>query len=842
MNAARAALSSGRPELAERELRTFLISHAEDVDARYFFARSLAALGRLNDAVAEFSRLLALRPDHPQAAVQLGVAHSCLGDHQAALEVLEQARRRQPQSAELHFALGLCQLGLDDVPAAAASFRGALARNMRIPDVYNNLGAALFRLGQFPEAIENFRQSLTLAPDFVSAKRNLGDALLRIGDAGGAVEAYRGAAATQPDDAGVHADLGAALLAAHDYTAAAASLERAIALNGRLIGAAANLGEALRLSNRHENAAAAYDRALSLEPDHAEALLGLGLLAADRGEPAAAARHLLAAWRRKPDDAQIAWRVAETLDKLGLRSQALEVYESAALGAVANADVHEAHGALLHRLGRLPEALACYERGLTMDPGRRSIRLNRGHALESLGSIPEALGCFRSILDAHADDPSALAGSASCALRICDWHLAHSAVERLLAAPNGIDFLHPFLRLALNIDPAALAASFSRESQTVAMRAHERTIPAYSHDRLRVAYLTPDVRRHPVAYALTGVVKRHDRQIIESIGVSLTAPDDSDIARELRASFEEFLDCSALPDQDIVRMLRAREIDIAVDLAGFTSGSRPAIFASRVAAVQLNYLGFPGSTGARFMDFMVADAIVVPPVDEPLYAERIVRLPHSYLPFDRDRCVRSEPARREDYGLPAAGFVFCAFTNGYKISREVFDVWMALLKETPGSVLWLRSGNLGLHANLLRGAGEHGLGADRLIFSESVARMDEHLARLALADLFLDTMPYNAHTTTAEALWAGVPVITCRGRTFAGRVGTSLLSAAGLPELVTESLESYWELALSLARSPRVLAALRERLRVARMEADVFDSTGYVRDFEAALRALRPPA
>jgi predicted O-linked N-acetylglucosamine transferase (SPINDLY family) len=354
---------------------------------------------------------------------------------------------------------------------------------------------------------------------------------------------------------------------------------------------------------------------------------------------------------------------------------------------------------------------------------------------------------------------------------------------------------------------------------------------------VRVAYISPDFRGHPVAYAIAGVIKGHYRRRIEPLGVSLTAPDASDIGRELRAACD-VLDCSAMTDRDVVRLLREREIDIAVDLAGFTAGARPALFAARVAPVQLNYLGFPSSTGAGYMDAMIADAIVVPEGDEHLVTERVLRLPHAYLPFDRSRSIATTRADRDACGLPSAGFVFCGFTNGYKLSRQVFDTWLTLLAEVPDSVLWLRHGPPEMAENLICAARNRGIAAERLVFAAFVERMDEHFARLRLADLMLDTAPYNAHTTTAEALWAGVPVITWRGRRFAGRVGASLLTAAGLPELVRDTLEGYRRFALHLARSPDALAALRARLAVARTEAALFDTQQYVRDFETILCAL----
>jgi protein O-GlcNAc transferase len=837
LNTALTALSNGRPGAAETELRTLLSANSQDVDARYYFARSLAAQGQLQRAVGEFQRLLTIRPGHVRAMIDMGIALIYLGNHQGALAVLERAKGIDSQPAELHFALGLCHLGLGALTEAEAGFRMAIARHMRIPEVYDHLGATLFRLQRYPEAVECFRQAIALNPRFVAALGNLGDALMRAGDVTAAIGAYRDAVALQPDDALIHAALGTALLMANDPAAAAISLERALLLNRDLADVAVNLGTALRrLDQSDQAAAAAYSRALAVRPTHPGALLELGLLTAERGDPEQAATLLLAARDQKPQDAQVALKVADKLDALGRRSQALDAYERAAQSIPANADIHDAHGLLLHRLGRYGDALACYARALDIDASRRATQLNRGHALESQGSVPEAIRCFHDVLGATPEDLHAIAGLASCAFRICDWDLAATMVARLLETPAGIDQLHPFLRFAADLEPAVLADSCRRTAGAIAERTHETSLAPYTHDKLRVAYLSPDFRQHPVAYAIAGVIERHDPRI-ECIGVSLVAPDDSEIAVRLRSSFDEFIDAGSMSDGEIVELLRRREIDIAFDLAGFTSGARPAVFAARIAPVQVNYLGFAGSTGARFMDFMIADEVVVPTADEPLYAEKIVRLPHSYLPFDQERTVGNSVGRI-DAGLPATGFVFCAFSNGYKITREVFEVWTTLLKEVPDSVLWLRGGAPAMEGNLIRVAGDLGVAADRLVFSPFVARMDEYLARLQLADLFLDTVPYNAHTTAAEALWAGVPVITCRGRSFAGRVGASLLTAAGLPELIGDDLDGYRDRALNLARSPAALGELRERMRATKATSAVFDTARYVRDFDSALFGL----
>jgi predicted O-linked N-acetylglucosamine transferase (SPINDLY family) len=353
---------------------------------------------------------------------------------------------------------------------------------------------------------------------------------------------------------------------------------------------------------------------------------------------------------------------------------------------------------------------------------------------------------------------------------------------------------------------------------------------------LRVAYVSPDFRAHPVAYAIAGVIEHHDRARITPIAISLKAPDGSAIATRLAGAFAEFIDVSMQSDRAVVQLMRERGIDVAIDLAGLTTGSRSAIFAMRCAPLQINFLGYPGSTGIPFMDYIVADSLVVPESDEVHFSERVVRMPHCYLPFDDSRMMADagEDARLRN-GLPPDGFVFCAFTNGYKITRSMFELWMALLRDVPESVLWLRSMGAPTAANLRNIAAQLGVDPGRLVFAAYLEDMDAHLSRLRCADLFLDTAPYNAHTTAAEALWAGVPVITCTGQRFAGKVGTSLLSACGMQELVCSDLDRYRGLALDIARTPALRESLRQKLLRNRASAPAFDTRRYVRDFENLL-------
>jgi protein O-GlcNAc transferase len=800
---AHAALSGGQPGAAARVCQKLLTDNPRNLDARYLHGRSLAALARWREAAAEFRRVLSNRGNFFPAMVDLGIAEALDGNYRDALAILERARAIDPRPAELHFGLGLCLLGVDDHLGAAGAFQSAVDRNPQFPDAHNNLGVAYDRLGRLADAVACFRQAAALHASHADAHRNLGDALSRLGDVEGAVAAFEQAAMLRPRDAAAHAELGAAL-------------ERV---------------------NQSHRAADAYQHAAGIDLQCAEAQLGLGGLAATAGDADTAARRYVQAAEARPSDSGIVLAAAANLEELGFSAEALALLRAAARRLPDNADLHDALGSALHRKGHLPEALDSYERALAIDSSRPQTVLNCGHALESMGALGRAMACFERALTLRPLDGQSLAAIASCAYRLCDWDRAHDMLRTLRALSDGIDELQAFLMLATDLEPAEIAQSLQRRACRAA-RPHASPVTAAllkgPAEPLRVAYLSPDFRIHPVALAIAGVIENHDRTRVEPIAVSLQAGDGSDIESRLRGAFDEFIDAASLSDRAVVKLLRERSIDVAIDLAGLTTGARTGIFAMRAAPTQINYLGFPGSMGMQFMDFIIADRIVLPETDEIHYREKVLRLPNSYLPFDDTRTATAGYDRHAA-GLPAAGFVFCAFNNGFKITHDMFEVWMRLLRQVPGSVLWLRSMGPATASNLKDAAAARGIAAERLVFAKFEPRMEAHLARLQLADLFLDTLPYNAHTTAAEALWAGVPIVTCSGRSFAGRVGASLLSSCGLTDLICTDLDAYEALALRIAHSAQLRAELRERLSHARHSASVFDTRRYTRDLEDLL-------
>ena len=363
---------------------------------------------------------------------------------------------------------------------------------------------------------------------------------------------------------------------------------------------------------------------------------------------------------------------------------------------------------------------------------------------------------------------------------------------------------------------------------------------------IRIGYVSADFYNHATVALIIGLLEHHDRTCFKTYAYSFSPNDNSPLRGRLINAVDSFVDVRLLAEVAIAKRIRQDDIDILIDLKGYTLDSRPAIFSMRPAPIQINFLGYPGTMGTRFIDYIIGDSVVTPMCHSEYYSEQIVHLPHTYQPNDCGRHIANTPTR-ESVGLPDGHFVYCCFNNNYKITPDVFCLWMRLLKATDRSVLWLLETSATAKKNLLREAADHGIASDRIIFAPYVP-VEQHLARMQVGDLFLDTLPYNAHTTASEALWAGLPVLTCLGESFSGRVAASLLQAIGLPELITTSLNAYEKRAIELARNPQEITALREKLISNRMTSPLFDTKRYTKDFESALRRMvqindagRPP-
>jgi predicted O-linked N-acetylglucosamine transferase (SPINDLY family) len=489
-------------------------------------------------------------------------------------------------------------------------------------------------------------------------------------------------------------------------------------------------------------------------------------------------------------------------------------------------------------LRRWRDALAAFDRTLQLSPGRVSALNGRAGTLSKLKRFPEALAAYGQLHAADRQNPYALGGAAVAAMQMCDWDTVEKlqpAVEAGVA--RGAAIVPPFLFLGFSGDPALQL----RCAQNAVAELGLPAVPPlwrgerYGHPRPRIGYLSADYCQHPVALLLAKMIEGHDRARFEVLGFS-TGPDDgSAIRTRMAKAFDQFIDLRGRGAAESAGLIRQLEVDILVDLTGHTEGDHFAILSHRPAPVQVNWLGYPGTDGAPSLDYILADRVVAPPGHEPYFSEKIVRLPDCYFPTAYDPAP--EAPTRVEAGLPATGFVFASFNNSWKITRPVFAVWLRLLGAVPGSVLWLLDANDAFRGNLRRAASAAGLDSARLIFAPRTDA-DSHLARQQLADLMLDTSPYNGHMTTSDALWVGVPLVTMLGTAFAGRVAASQLQTLDLPELITSSLEDYETLALALAKDTARLTALRARLAAARVSSPLFDSDRMRQNVEQALLAM----
>jgi protein O-GlcNAc transferase len=620
----------------------------------------------------------------------------------------------------------------------------------------------------------------------------------------------------------------------NDLRAAEGIARAALAENPRDVESLYLLGSSLLFQDRFQEALAPLSDVVRTAPRRG-ACHRLGYCHLALGDFKSAEQVLRREIAAHPDlvDAHNALGVA--LINQGRPHDALAVFVEAARLDPRSAPANNNVANVLGQLGRNEEALPYLQRVIEANPGLADARHNLGMLLQKLKRHEEASASLEAALRVAPRAAYTLSSLVWNELAICKW-------EGLTAH---VDALRTQVRLReIPADPFVLVAvSPSPEEQRLCAERHVREklpqrLPLwhasrYRHDRVRLAYLSADYCEHATAYLAAGLFERHDRARFEVIGVSYGPDDRSPMRQRLMRGFDRFVDVQSRGDEEIARLLREMEVDVAIDLKGYTTDARPEILSYRPAPVQASYLGFPGTMAAPFIDYIVADRWVLPEEDRHHYAEQVVYLPDSYQVNDAARSVAERTPTRAEAGLPHPAFVFCCFNNSYKIMPPVFEVWMKLLRAIPESALWLLEDSRDAKRRLQQAAQAAGVDPARVIFAARVAPA-EHLARHRLADLFLDTLPYNAHTTASDALWAGLPLVTCVGHTFAGRVAGSLLRAVGLTELATHSLHDYETLALKLARAPALLAEVRGRLERNRSTAPLFDLERFRRHLEAA--------
>lgn len=527
----------------------------------------------------------------------------------------------------------------------------------------------------------------------------------------------------------------------------------------------------------------------------------------------------------------------------GRDAEALALFQAAAAEKPSVPAFHANLGLLLLADPRRRQAaVESLNRALALEPNHVGALLNLGAICLDGKRFPDALNLFRRVLKQEPDNVTARLGAANASRQICQWgavEAEEAAIARLLERTGTP--ISPFILLSSHVTPADHLRAARLYGRSLRVSRADRLPPAPPADPdrpIRIGYLSSDFYHHATAFLAVELFERHDRSAFELFAYSHGPDDGSAMRHRLVAAFDHFVEVGHMSAAEAARRIRADGIDILVDLKGYTLGCRTEILALRPAPVQVSFLGYPGTMGADFIDYVIGDRVVTPLAQAGDYDEKIVQLPGAYQPNDSRRAIAETTPSRAACGLPESGFVFCCFNNTYKITPALFRLWMRLLAQVPGSVLWLFEANPTARDNLVYEAASAGIDPDRIIFAPRM-ELAEHLARHTHADLFLDTLPYNAHTTASDALWCGVPVLTCMGESFASRVAASLLTAVGLPDLITTSLADYEALALALARDPDRLAKMKGHLKEARTRAPLFDAAAFTRGLEAAFHRMQ---
>ena len=769
-------------------------------------ALELHQQGRLDEAEALYREILCSQPRHFDALQLLASVAAQKKNSLEAVDLFDQALAINPENPFVLNNRGNALKELERYEEALASYEKAIALKADYADAFYNQGVALKELKRFEEAVASYDRAIMLRPGYTAAYYNRGNALKELHRYKEALVSYESALAIRPHYAEACCNRGVALQKLKRYEDALVSYERALAIKPDYAEAFLNSGVALQKLERYEEAVMCYDRAITLKPENAECHVNLG--------------NLLQNQRRYED--------------------ALASYDRAIALTPQNEVFYINRGVVLGALRRYSESVLSCDKALALKPDYDRALYNRGISLTKLKRYEEALASYEKALELRPDYKLLFGQCLHYRMHLCDWN---GFDDHILQLAEKIECYEqassPFVVLSVTDSPflqqeAALIyvkATFPESNALPEIQKRER------HDKIRIGYYSADFHDHATTHLMAELFEAHDRSRFELFAFSFGPESHDEMRKRVAASFDRFFDVQSRSDSEVAILSRDLEIDIAVDLKGFTTDSRTGIFALRAAPIQVNYLGYPGTMGAEYIDYFIADETLIPERSRSYYTEKIVFLPNSYQVNDTKRRIAVKVFSRKECGLPESGFVFCCFNNNYKITPSTFDGWMRMLKEVPESVLWLFESNPKAADNLRREATERGVKAERVIFAKSLPH-PEHLARYRLADLFLDTLPCNAHTTASDALWACLPVLTCMGESFASRVAASLLNAIQLPELITSTQEEYEELAIELATNPEKLGQIRRKLEQNRLTTSLFDTQLFTDYIEEAYRVM----
>jgi len=740
--------------------------------------------GKLNEAQAIYQQVIAMQANHFDALQLLGTLYIQTRQFINAVDFLTRALQFNPKHAACYSNLGIALKELKRLDEALKCYDVAISIKPDYAEAHCNRGNILIELKRFDEALESCDKAILVKPDFAEAHSNRGNALKELKRLNEALESYKKAILLNPNYVEAYSNLGNILIELRRLDEALESCNKAILLKPDFAEAHSNRGNALRELKRLDEALQSCDVAISIKPDYAEA--------------------------------------------------------------------HCNRGNALIELKRLNEALESYNKASLLKPDFAEAYFNRGNIYKELGCYDEAINDYDNALKLKPDIDWAYGNLIHLRMRVCNWMGLEDSLGHISQKVFSNDkVVQPFSLLSLSEN-----SLLHKKSSEIYIQSKYQYNPALSlipkhskKDKIRIAYFSPDFQFHPVSFLTSELFEIHDRDRFEVFAFSLKKVlirDEMNL--RLRKGFDRFIDVDNMSDREIAQLVRELDVDIAIDLSGLTQDSRTGIFSYRTAPIQVNWLGYPGTMGSNYMDYIIADKTIIPESHQQFYSEKVMYLPDTYMVDDSKRVASTREFTREECGLPRNAFVFCCFNNDYKFNPQVLDRWSKILLSVDRSVLWVSENNKYFRANIKTELEKRGIDSSRIIFAQRLELMEDHLARYVLADLFLDTHPYNAHTTAVDSLKAGVPILTLMGQSFASRVAASLLNAIGLSELITNTQEEYEALAIELATNPKKLADIKLKLANNCLTMPLFNTplfaknleTAYIKMYEWYLEGLPP--
>ena len=729
------------------------------------------------------------------------------GKIEESISAIKALNNDYPNVPLLFNLLGACYKALGKLEASAKAFEVATTIKPDYAEAYNNLGIVQMQLRSLDVSVESFKRAIAIKPDYVEAHSNLGVVFKELNRIEEAVKVYEKVISFKPDYAEAHNNLGNLLKALGMFYEAVKCYEKSLNIKPDYAEAHSNLGVVFKELNRFEEAVKSQEKALSINPNFAEAHSNLGVV----------------------------------FKELNRFEEAVKSQEKALSINPNFAEAHNNLGVVFKELNQPNKAVRHYEHALKINPNFAEAYFNYGGLMTWLKKLDEALLHYEAAYKLKPEIGFLYGNLLQIKMRLCSWTSLANDLTELKSRIDRYDESLPlfFLQALIDEPMAQKKATISFNKKFYPKNFDLPPVPKYpKHKKVRVGYFSADFREHPVSDLVVGLFEEHDRSQFEVYAFYFGPKTNDKMNLRIKKGADKYYEVGKMSDVEVAKLARTHELDIAIDLGGYTASSRTKIFAMLVAPVQASYLGFTGTMGSKYIDYIIADQFVVPKESQKYYTENIAYLPNSYMINESNVKASKKSPRRKDHGLPIDGFVFCCFNNHFKITPSVFGCWMSLLAQVDGSVLWLSEAHKSTSNNLKKEAKIHGIDPNRLVFASRVPLKEDHLSRLQLADLFVDTHPFNAHVTASDALRIGLPVLTCIGTSFASRVAGSLLTALDLPELITTSQEQYQLLAVKLAKNPEQLKTTRVKLIDNLSRSSLFDTPNTTRHLESAYLAM----